>query len=74
MDKIKIVFAYKAYPLTMANYFRRALERRNDVELFTVGEFFGQFIPWNGGMTISNKYMNSIDLPLPVGMDKFLGE
>lgn len=70
MDKIKIVFAYKAYPLTMANYFRRALERRNDVELFTVGEFFGQFIPWNGGMTISNKYMNSIDLPLPVGMDK----
>ena len=52
----------------MANYFRRALERRNDVELFTVGEFFGQYIPWNGGMTIPMKYPNQVDLPLPQGM------
>ena len=68
MNKTRILFAYKAYPLTMANYFRRALERRNDVELFTVGEFFGQSIPWNGGMTIPMKYPNQVDLPLPQGM------
>lgn len=69
-NKIKIVFAYKSFPLTMANYFRRALERRNDVELFTVGEYFGQWIPWNGGMTIPSKYPNTVDLPLARGMDR----
>lgn len=54
----------------MANYFRRALERRQDVELFTCGEFFGQWIPWNGGMDIPMKYPNHVDLPLPRGMDR----
>src|SRR3990167_5221414 len=68
MDKIKIAFSYLAYPFTMANYFRRALERRNDVELFTVGAFTGQQIPWNGGMTIPMKYPNQVDLPLPPQM------
>lgn len=65
MNKIKIAFGYLAYPFTMANYFRRALERRNDVELFTFGPFFNQFIPWNGGMNIPMKYPNQVDLPLP---------
>lgn len=69
-DKIKIVFLYKAFPFTIANYFRRALERRNDVELFTSGDFYGQTIPWNGGMTIPMKYLNQVDLPLHPGMDK----
>jgi spore maturation protein CgeB len=70
MNKIRIAFLYKAFPLTMANYYRRALERRDDVELFTVGEFFGQSIPWDGGMTIPNKYLNHVDLPLNPGMNK----
>lgn len=65
MNKIKIAFGYLAYPFTMANYFRRALERRNDVELYTFGPFYGQFIPWNGGMNIPMKYENKLDLPLP---------
>lgn len=69
MGKIKIAFLYKAYPMTMANYFRRALERRDDVELFTAGEFFGQWIPWAGGMVIPPKYPNHVDLPLPRGME-----
>lgn len=68
MDKIKILFLYKAYPFAIASYFRRALERRQDVELVTSGEFFGQDIPWNGGMTIPMKYPNHVDLPIPVGM------
>ena len=67
---MKILLLYKAYPFTMANYFRRALERRQDVELYTCGEFFGQWIPWNGGMDISMKYPNHVDLPLPRGMDR----
>lgn len=68
--KMKILLLYKAYPFCLASYFRRALERRQDVELFTCGEFFGQEIPWNGGMTISMKYPNRVDLPLPPGMNK----
>ena len=67
---IKIVFLYKAYSFTIANYFRRALERRNDVEVFTSGDFYGQSIPWNNGLTIPMKYMNQVDLPLPPGVDK----
>lgn len=70
MDKIKILLLYKAFPLSMASYFRRALERRNDVELLTGGEFFGQYIPWNGGMQIPMKYPNQVDIPLPHGMDR----
>jgi hypothetical protein len=70
MGKLKVVLAYKAYPFTIANYYRRALERRNDVELFTLGEFFGQQIPWNGGMEIPMKYYNQVDLPLPIGMNR----
>lgn len=67
---MKLLLLYKSYPLAMASYFRRALERRQDVELFTCGEFFGQNIPWNGGMTIPMKYPNHVDLPLPSGMNK----
>ena len=67
---MKILLLYKAYPFAIANYFRRALERRDDVELYTCGEFFGQWIPWNGGMDIPMKYPNHVDLPLPRGMDR----
>ena len=67
--KIRVLLSYLAYPFAMASYFRRALERRNDVELFVVGPFTGQFIPWNGGMQIPMKYPNQVDLPLPHGMD-----
>lgn len=66
--KIKVLLSYLAYPFCMASYFRRALERRDDVELFTVGAFTGQHIPWAGGMTIPTKYYNQVDLPLPPNM------
>jgi hypothetical protein len=69
MNKYRILFAFKAYPLTMAHYFLRALQRRDDVEVKTVGEFYGQYIPWGGGMTIPMKYLNKVDIPLPKGMD-----
>lgn len=66
----RILFLYKAYPFTIANYYRRALERRGDVELFTCGEFFGQWIPWNGGLEIPMKYFNKVDMPLARGIDR----
>lgn len=71
MGKVKkrILVAYKAYPFCMANYFLRALGRRDDVEVYTVGEFSGQYIPWNNGMMIPDKYPNHVDIPLPPGMD-----
>ena len=64
MKKIKLVLSALWYPFAIASYFRRALERRNDVELFTLGAFTNQYIPWNGGMQIPMKYLNQVDLPL----------
>jgi hypothetical protein len=68
MDKIKIVLSGLYYPFAILSYFKRALERRDDVELFSVGAFTGQYIPWNGGMQIPLKYENKVDLPLPPNM------
>src|SRR3990167_1590353 len=71
MDKkIRLLLAYKAYPFCIANYYIRALQRRNDVEIVTCGEFFGQSIPWANGMQIPMKYHNQVDIPLPVGMSR----
>jgi hypothetical protein len=53
------------YPLSMMKYFIRALERRDDVELWTFGPFTGNWIPWNGGMQITPKYVQSPSFPLP---------
>src|SRR5690606_22067295 len=66
----RILLAYKAYPFAIASYFRRALERRGDVELVTLGECFGQFIPWAGGMEVPYKYLNHVDIPLERGTDR----
>ena len=68
--KKKILLLYKAYPFAIASYFRKVLEARPDVELTTCGEFFGQEIPWNNGMTIPRKYFNHVDFPIPKGMNK----
>lgn len=63
--KKKIVFGYLAYPFAIASYFRHALEKRSDVELFTVGPYTGDFIPWGNGMRIDMKYVKPVNLPLP---------
>ena len=65
---MKIVLAGLFYPFAILSYFRRALERRQDVELFTVVAHTGQYIPWAGGMNIPLKYPNTVDLPLPSHM------
>jgi spore maturation protein CgeB len=65
MNKKKILLLYLAYPFCMASYFRHALEKRKDVELYTAGAYTGDFIPWAGGMRIPYKYVRTVDLPLP---------
>lgn len=70
MNKKKIVFAYLAYPFCIASYFRHALEKRPDVELFTVGAYTGDSIPWGNGMRLPQKYVKMVNLPLPPNLQK----
>lgn len=65
MDKIKVLLSYIVYPLTMATYFKKALQHRSDVDLKVVGPFTGSWIPWMGGMNLPAKYSISPDIPLP---------
>lgn len=53
------------YPFAIMSYFRHALEKRPDVELLTAGVYTGDFIPWNGGMRLPQRYVKKVDLPLP---------
>lgn len=68
--KTRIVLAGLYYPFAILSYFRHALEKRPDVELFTVGAYTGDQIPWRGGMRIPMKYVRTVDLPLPPSMTK----
>jgi len=63
--KLKVLLHYIIYPLSMGTYFRRALERRDDVDLKVFGTFTGSFIPWRGGMNVPQKYVNPPDIPSP---------
>ena len=65
MKKIKVAIVGIYYPMAMLRYFEIALERRPDVELLTVGPYTGNYIPWNGGMTVLPKYAKSPTHPLP---------
>ena len=65
MAKKRILLAYLAYPFTIASYFRHALEKRTDVDLFTMGAYTGDRIPWGNGMRIPARYVKGVDLPLP---------
>ena len=62
---MKIVLSFIVYPFTMAHYFWRAFERRDDVELYVVGPYTSNWIPWNNGMYLPHKYVKQPDLPLP---------
>lgn len=62
---MKVVLSYIKYPMAMGIWFERALRRRDDIELYTVGPYTGAWIPWQGGMTLPTKYAIPPDLPLP---------
>ena len=63
---LKIVFSQIFYPVSIGRYLELALDRRSDVEVFKVGPFSGNWIPWAGGMTLPEKYAKQPDLPLPM--------
>jgi len=52
----KILLLSLWYPLLISRYFWRAFQRRQDVELVTVGPYSGSWIPWSGGMNLPAKY------------------
>jgi len=57
----------------MMEWFIRAFKRRGDVELITIGPFFGDWIPWGFGMRLPQKYVHPPDIPLPQSMAQFPG-
>ena len=65
--KIRIAFGTIFYPLAMSRYMLEALQRRDDVELWTYGPFSGAWIPWADGMNLPAKYVFTPDAPLPLG-------
>lgn len=62
---IKVLVLSIWYPLSMSRYFERALRRRKDLDVKTVGTFTGSWIPWAGGMTLPEKYAIAPDIALP---------
>jgi hypothetical protein len=60
---MRIVFTGMFYPVFMGAYFLAALKRRRDVELFTVGPYTGDQIPWGGGMYCKHMYKPDVELP-----------
>ena len=61
----RVLLLYHAYPFAIASYFRHALEKRPDVELYTCGAFTNDIIPWGGGMRLPAKYVKPLNLPMP---------
>lgn len=64
MSKPVVVFSQIFYPISIGRYFQHSLERRDDIELYTVGPYTGTWIPWSGGMNLPEKYDNKPDIPL----------
>lgn len=63
--KLKVVISGLFYPLTMMGYLLRGFRRLRNVDIFTVGTFTGDWIPWNSGMRLPQKYVEVPDVPLP---------
>lgn len=64
MNKTVVISALH-FPLTMARYMWEALEDRDDVEVWSTGPFYNNWIPWGNGMTLDQRYVKTPDLPLP---------
>jgi hypothetical protein len=68
-DKLRVLVLNKFWPLTMGHYFVRALQRRDDIDLKTTGQFSGSYIGWRGGMHVPERHVYTPDFPLPLKMD-----
>lgn len=67
-NKIKVLLTYIVYPLAMGTYFKKALQHRDDIDLRVAGIYTGQWIPWQGGMSLPAKYAVPPDVPLPLSL------
>jgi hypothetical protein len=65
MSKIKIVISALIYPMTMMHFFWRAFERREDVELFVLGPFSDNYIPWANGLRLPRQYVKMPNFAMP---------
>jgi len=61
---MRLVLTGLFFPMAILRFFERALQRREDVELFTFGPYAGSWIPWNGGMHLPGKYATPPNLPM----------
>lgn len=68
MNKIKIIISGLLFPMTMLHWFWKALERREDVELFVLGPFYGNWIPWAYGLYLPEHHVKQPNLALPQQM------
>ena len=65
MNKIRVCVSALWFPFTMAHFFWRAFERRDDIELFVLGPFTDDYIPWNYGIRLPREYVKIPDYALP---------
>jgi hypothetical protein len=65
MTKKRIVLSMIYYPFALGSYIWRALDRRDDVELFTSGPYTADWIPWSSGVRLPMKYVRPINFALP---------
>jgi len=68
MSKLTVIFSQLFYPMTIGRYFEAALKRRDDINLITVGPYFGNMIPWNNWMALPQKYAIAPTITLPQGV------
>ena len=64
-SKIKILCLTINYPLAMSSYFISTMRRMPNIDLKVTGPFTGSWIPWMGGMNLPDKYVKSVEIPLP---------
>ncbi len=71
MSKLKLMLSSLCYPVTMAKYMTEELERMDNIELYTIGPFFGDWIPWRGGIHLPPQYVKVPTFPLPSSTSTF---
>jgi hypothetical protein len=68
--KLKVLLLNKWWSFTLGHMFLKALQRRDDIDLKTTGQFSGAYIPWSGGIRLPEKYVYTPDVPLSLRMEE----
>lgn len=71
MSNFKVMISGLIYPVTMMRMFWEELERRDNIELYSCGPFFDDWIPWRGGITIPRMYIKMPTFPLSREMQNY---